>query len=349
MEEKDPVNTKKSTKLWLNCFNEYLAVKSYPKAELIEVDLLPEILEMFYSEVQKKPNKKGKENGSSDQDLYKNTTAHTIRAALARFYREKKGIDIISNEKFIHCNAIFTGIQKINKKKGLGKINRKQPMNDYDINQLMEYFRVSIIADLNPKTLQDVVIFHILYYMCRRGCENLRSMKQYIFAISTDPKDGRKFIYQAVDEYDKNHNETDTDIANEGRIYEIPGKFYLFYKKTCQFHLNSAHFERPLHANQFFLVSTFAIFFSFLGSETCPVRLFQMYISKLPPCKEELWLKPKKKVGMDDDLWYEKTVIGPHPLDNFMKLQSECAGLSRIYTNHCIRSTVISNLDEKRF
>ena len=49
----------------------------------------------------------------------------TIRAALARFYHDKKGVDIISNEKFIRCNAIFTGIQKINKKKGLSQINKK--------------------------------------------------------------------------------------------------------------------------------------------------------------------------------------------------------------------------------
>ena len=107
-------------------------------------------------------------------------------------------------------------------------------MSDYDINQLMEYFRVSIIADLNPKTLQDVVIFNILYYMCRRGRENLRAMKQYTFAVSQDQVDGRKYIYQAVDEYDKNHNETDTAIANEGRIYEIPGKKN-FHSKTTNF------------------------------------------------------------------------------------------------------------------
>ena len=82
----------------------------------------------------------------------------------------------------------------------------------------------------------------------------------------------------------------------------------------------------------------------------CPVRLFLMYKSKLPPTREELWLKPKKKnVLMDADLWYDKQVIGAHPLDNFMKLISERAGLSKIYTNHCIRSTVITSLDEKGF
>ena len=81
----------------------------------------------------------------------------------------------------------------------------------------------------------------------------------------------------------------------------------------------------------------------------CPVRLFELYLSKLPPCMEELWLKPKKKVRVDDQLWYDKQVVGPHPLENFMKYISTAAGLSTQYTNHCIRSTVITNLDSMGF
>ena len=44
LEQKDPVNTKKSTRLWMNCFNEYLLAKQLPKAEDVNLDLLPEIL-----------------------------------------------------------------------------------------------------------------------------------------------------------------------------------------------------------------------------------------------------------------------------------------------------------------
>ena len=154
----------------------------------------------------------------------------TIRAALARYYRDTRSLDIISNEKFIHANAVFTGIQKINKKKGLGTIQRKTVVNDQDMQQLMEYFRVQIVCDLNSKNLQEFVIFYILFYMYVHGCENLCSMKQFTFDIATDPQDNRKYIYQALDEYDKNHNEQDTEIAKEGRIYEIKGqnKIYFF-------------------------------------------------------------------------------------------------------------------------
>ena len=172
LEEKDPKNTKKLTKLWMNCFREYLSQKNLPEPDAIEMSELPDILETFYTEVQKKKNYTVC-GDSTEESSYKNTTMRTIRAALARFYREKKSIDIVSNEKFIRCNANFTGLQKINKKKGLGTINRKQLISEEDINKLMEYFRVYIIADLNPQNLQNVLIFYILYYMCRRGRENL--------------------------------------------------------------------------------------------------------------------------------------------------------------------------------
>ena len=53
-------NTKKSTKLWINCFNEYLMARNLRVADDIDVDLLLDILESFYSEVQKKTEQKRK-------------------------------------------------------------------------------------------------------------------------------------------------------------------------------------------------------------------------------------------------------------------------------------------------
>ena len=41
--------------------------------------------------------------------------------------------------------------------------------------------------------------------------------------------------------------------------------------------------------------------------------------------------------------------MGAHTLDNFMKTMSKKADLSKMYTNHCIRNTVITALDSKRF
>ena len=47
-------------------------------------------------------------------------------------------------------------------------------------------------------------------------------MKKDTFQVSED-SEGRKFIYQAIDESNKNHTEQDTDPTTQGRIYEMPG------------------------------------------------------------------------------------------------------------------------------
>ena len=60
------------------------------------------------------------------------------------------------------------------------------------------------------------------------------------FAIATDPDTKKEYIYQKVDEADKNHNQNDTHKANQGRIYKVPGK---------------AIFQRPYHHNFIFFRS----------------------------------------------------------------------------------------------
>ena len=87
----------------------------------------------------------------------------------------------------------------------------------------------------------------------------------------------------------------------------------------------------------------------FTDSPIDPVALFQFYTSKLNKKNPFLWQRPKRKVRGDDDEWFDNIPIGPHPLENFMKKLSEKAGLSQIYTNHCIRATVITQLDKAGF
>ena len=86
-----------------------------------------------------------------------------------------------------------------------------------------------------------------------------------------------------------------------------------------------------------------------LGSTIDPVTLFVFYTSKLTKKNNWLWQKPRRKIRGDDLEWYENVPVGPHPLENFMKRISEQAGLSQMYTNHCIRATVITSLDQQGF
>ena len=90
---------------------------------------------------------------------------------------------------------------------------------------------------------------------------------------------------------------------------------------------------------------------SLLISDTdiCPVAIYKMHIEKLHPARKDLWQKPKKKIRGNETEWYENQVVGRDPLNEMMKTLSEDANLSRIYTNHSIRATCLTKLDEAGF
>ncbi len=50
-----------------------------------------------------------------------------------------------------------------------------------------------------------------------------------------------------------------------------------------------------------------------------------------------------------DGIWYENSAIGKNKLNTYMQKMSELGNLSKIYTNHCIRKTVVVRLDEAGF
>ena len=82
------------------------------------------------------------------------------------------------------------------------------------------------------------------------------------------------------------------------------------------------------------------------GDPNCPVKSLKMYIEKLNPKCPFLFQKPKSSsVGLSP-VWYENKPIGVHKLESCMKELSIAAGLSQVYTNHCLRATVSTVLSE---
>ena len=73
-------------------------------------------------------------------------------------------------------------------------------------------------------------------------------------------------------------------------------------------------------------------------SNRCPVKSFKMYLSKLTDLPD-LFQTPNSKYKYPHDKWYKKTPVGENTIAQFMKEISKAAGLSTIYTNHCIRGT----------
>ena len=196
--------------------------------ELSNVELY-QILEIFYCEVKKKNTTEEGEFVSN----YKNSSLRAFRAALTRHFKAEHDIDLIRIETFIKNNMTFLAITKSNKEEGLGNVTTYPPINDTDMDKLTAYFKQKMYGNPDPQALQQIVQFLIIYYLCRFGCENLRKMSINMFGLATDPQNGMQYIYQCVDEADKNHSHGDTSTAiKEGSIKFQVLKFVKSYHKT---------------------------------------------------------------------------------------------------------------------
>ena len=84
----------------------------------------------------------------------------------------------------------------------------------------------------------------------------------------------------------------------------------------------------------------------FSGRITCPVESFLKYQSKLNKELPWLWQRPADSFYPDDETWFQKSPLGKNTLSSMMSKISRQGELSRRYTNHSIRSTAITVLDE---
>ena len=87
------------------------------------------------------------------------------------------------------------------------------------------------------------------------------------------------------------------------------------------------------------------------NSPYCPVKTFELYLSKLNPSLSCLWQRPKVRESFSesDEVWYCNAPLGKNTLATLMSSISKEIQLSYQYTNHCIRETAVSLLDECNF
>jgi hypothetical protein len=116
---------------------------------------------------------------------------------------------------------------------------------------------------------------------------------------------GREYVYQQIDEYDKNNRDAATSDATlgDGRMY--------------------ARVDDPL----------------------CPVYAFKLYLGKLHPHITDLWQRPKDTFDYNYETWYCKSPVGKNMLAQMMPEISIKAKLSQRYANHSVRATSISAMD----
>lgn len=90
-------------------------------------------------------------------------------------------------------------------------------------------------------------------------------------------------------------------------------------------------------------------FFCTTGTHMCPVKTYDLYVSRLDPRLNRLWQVPRDTVTWEDQLWYSCQPVGKTKCQDLMPTLYINAGLSKRYTNHCVRSTVMGILDRGKF
>ncbi|XP_033725028.1 uncharacterized protein LOC117315013 isoform X1 [Pecten maximus] len=77
--------------------------------------------------------------------------------------------------------------------------------------------------------------------------------------------------------------------------------------------------------------------------EFCPVVSLTKYMLKRNPEDEAFFQRPLTNF-QDKDVWYGAQPLGINTLLNMMSIISKAAGLSQVYTNHCVRATTATML-----
>jgi hypothetical protein len=117
---------------------------------------------------------------------------------------------------------MFSSVSVDLKRKGLVKVDHTESIEPEDLKKL--YTSLTLSPDTSEGLLHKCW-FDVMFFLCRRGRENLREMKKDTFKFAKDSIE-RMYLYQARDELDNNHCvHTDPHDSNtEARMYEIPGK-----------------------------------------------------------------------------------------------------------------------------
>ena len=81
----------------------------------------------------------------------------------------------------------------------------------------------------------------------------------------------------------------------------------------------------------------------------CPVASFLIYLNKRHPDCAALWQRTKDVYDDENEVWFEKKPLGVNILGEMMLKISKAADLSKTYTNHSIRATCITVLNDSSF
>ena len=188
-------NTKSSVRLLAQFCDEYTVESNCPfsgfgalltgndfSASDINIDELNNILKLFFANIRRE-----------DGNLYKKNTVLSHRGNLSRYFQDKIGVNIVDDPRFVTANLTVKAVLVELKKAGKGNVTHYEEITKEDLQLIYESFRPATDRNspADPVNLQRKVLFDIMFYMCRRGGENIEQMTKETFRIEEDSK-GRR-------------------------------------------------------------------------------------------------------------------------------------------------------------
>lgn len=162
----------------------------------------------------------------------------------------------------------------------------------------------------NPTVLQQEIWFNCVFYFGLRGREVLSCLKKTDIEITLD-SNKRQFAF----------------IKNT------------FLTKNVKMSLSQKEFEN---------VSMARMYDNPEDESRCPIAALKVYLSKIPPTNQNFFPLPRETPS--NDSWFTpQRNVGQGQLGKFLKTISQSAKLSKEYTNHSVRVTVVSELHNQGF
>lgn len=190
-----------------------------------------------------------------------------------------------------------------------GESKQYAAIEEADLRLLGQYFN-----RMDPVRLMHEAYFNMMYHFGLRGREWIRTLDRDSFVVVNVENGKQAFALNPMESKNR-----------QGSLK--PG--------------SASNTKQPLMAQT--------------GAPGCPFEGFKMFLEKVDESKctqnvesRGLFYKPKiAKLG--NDWYYVKCPLGVGKLSTLMQEISQAASLSRVYTAHCIRATVATELHNRGF
>jgi hypothetical protein len=195
----DSKGTQNVVKRAVNTFRKFLAENGHcTDFEYMENSVLNDRLRVYFASIRKQ----GKDG---EVELYKKNAFINLRYGLSKYMKKEMGIDISEHPEYATSREVYLAMCTKLKKCGMGATDHYPPISEEDLKTLYSGSHHAFNTG-TPVGLQQKVWFELVFYLCRCGRENIREMSKDTFRIGKDAS-GKEYVFQAVDEADKNHRD----------------------------------------------------------------------------------------------------------------------------------------------